>query len=636
MTAGHSQHLAHRPVKKSLSRPFHLVIVSWFVVMCFASIKNRLPLSEKRTVNITPNQFFFLVALYIKVQGFHVTSAAMPSSSSTSTISLEKARSSAKWLQLVMSMSCNTMGFSITPYFASDAKHDFSLGETQIGLVFAAFPMGYMVSCACMSLANISHCKMSTLTIWIRCFVFAFIAFSIMFALTPFMLASTNHNTTGADHHSVALHYAAMFGSMRCLQGATVAVLDILILVYITKLYPEQVSTVVGQKEAFAGLGVVFGPPLGGGLYSVGGFKAPPMVTGAIVFLIALVTQIVLMRSSSLRELHELREVPLELVKEKISSANSADALEKSSVVHMTPGSGQDRNECDPLLSRDGLASPSLLSSRKDNLGNLNATPSEGPSSSVVFSSSVRCGDDDAAVSEVVNVKTATLDDFQKIAPVTVQNLINLFRSLPLYTTVGPCCLSVLSIACFAFLESMVPLYALDTYGVKAWGIGLTMGGAAIVYAAAAIMSGIAFGSPSRRLLRPWVLAVAAIVLAVGMLLIAPSFHVIDMRAPTTIDHGYAVTTTGILICCSAMAVIAVVAVSLLVDEARSHDVVLVPTAAAVANFGMSLGGFIGPIVGSALAETFGFPIAFFSFSCGAVLLAALFVLLVLLHQRSK
>jgi MFS family permease len=406
--------------------------------------------------------------------------------------------------------------------------------------------------------------------------------------------------------------------------------------VYITKLYPEQVSSVVGQKEAFAGLGVVFGPPLGGGLYSVGGFKAPPMVTGAIVFLIALVTQIVLMRSSSLRELHELREVPLEIVKiVKISSANSAGAFEKSAVVPSTPGSGQNRNESDPLLSRDGHASPSLLSSRRDNLGNLNATPSEDPSSSAVFSSSFRCGDDDAALSEVV-IKAATLHDFQKIAPVTVQNLINLFRCLPLYTTVGPCCLSVLSIACFAFLESMVPLYALDTYGVKAWGIGVTMGGAAIVYAAAAIMSGIALGSPSRRPLRPWVLAVAAIVLAFGMLLIAPSFHVIDMRAPTTIDHGYAVTTTGILICCSAMAVIAVVAVSLLVDEARSHNVVLVPTAAAVANFGMSLGGFIGPIVGSALAETFGFPIAFFSFSCGAVVLAALFVLLVLLHQKSK
>ncbi|CUG87086.1 MFS transporter, putative [Bodo saltans] len=540
----------------------------------------------------------------------------------SSSDSLERARSLAKWLQLIMSMSCNTMAFSITPYFASDAKHDFFLGETQIGFVFASFPMGYMISCVCMSLANISHLKMSTLTLWIRGFVLAFVGFSVMFGLIPTIFS----DSTDGTHHDIAVRYAAMFGSLRFLQGLTVSVLDVLVLLYITKLYPEQVSAVVGQKEACMGLGVVFGPPLGGGLYSVGGFKAPPMVTGAIVFSIATVTQIVLLRSKRLHELHELREVPLDLV--------------KALAVGVAPIAGLANDERAALLLLSQPATHPRDKGRGVNI--INATQSEDPSSRVLFSSSSQLVDDETAVQDAPSLAVETIDetqhpaivdDPQHIAPVTVQNLINLFRRLPVYTTVGPCCISVLSIACFAFLESMVPLYALDTYGVQAWGIGITMGGAAIVYAAAAITIGIVLGSPSRKPLRPWVLAIAAIVLAFGMLLVAPSFHVIDMQAPNTIRHGYAVTTIGILICCSAMAVIAVVAVALLVDEARATSLVLVPTAAAVANFGMSLGGFIGPITGSALAEAFGFPIAFFSFSCGAVLLAAIFVSLVLVRK---
>ncbi|CUG87087.1 transmembrane protein, putative [Bodo saltans] len=588
-------------------------------------------------------------------------------------------------------MSCNTMAFSITPYFSSDAKHDFFMGETMIGLVFASFPMGYMITCVCMSLANISHLKMSTLTLWIRGFVLAFIGFSVMFGLTPTILRTFTS--------AAAVAYATMFGSMRFLQGVTVAVLDVLILLYITKLYPEQVSAVVGQKEAalglgvvfgpphmclhepgqhlslenvdanvvdqgfrpcvhrllgdvwtdtycsansylisrslrddvrqhalssgcnccrsgradFAvhyktvspeqvsavvgqkeaalGLGVVFGPPLGGALYSAGGFKAPPIVTGAIVLSIALVTQLVLWRAPYLRELHALREVPAHLLKETESIQHAAIAtVEDDSVVGTKESGSAGSNEASPLIisdsSRAGLVD-----------GNGEGEPSS----------------------------------------VSVKNVMDLFRLLPLYTTAGPFCITIFSAACFAFQECMVPLYALDTYGVQAWGVGITMSGAAIVYAFSAVFTGVFLAKPSRHRSRPWVLTVAALVLALGTATIAPPTHLFSDNhtiSGINIPHGYAVTVIGVLTCCGGMAMVVVTAVAMLVDQSRATSAVLVPTAAAVTSFGMSFGSFVGPIVGSALTESFHFEAAFFSLACSVVVLSCFFATLVLTTKK--
>lgn len=519
-------------------------------------------------------------------------------------------RELSKWLQLMMSMTCNTMAFSITPYFASDAKHEFFLQETAIGLVFAAFPVGYMISCALMSLANISHLRLSTLTVAIRVLIVVFVFFSAMFGLTPDALYHPQNPPVNRQA-AVGLHYTLIFGSLRFLQGFSVAALDVLILLYLTKLFPEQVSAVVGQKEAVMGLGVVFGPPLGGALYKVGGFCAPPLVTGGIVLAITFATYVALVRSPALQELHSLREVPWHTISGLPAAKGDRDKRNADASTDA---------ETTSLLTRSAAAdghstSVSFLADETEEADRVVGRPTA----------------DDAMPGNITGgEREGLLEPAVSIPRITIRNVLDLFGRLPLSATIGPFSIMVLSIACFAFLESMVPLYALDTYGVEAWGIGLTMCGAAILYAVVAVITGTCVSHN----LRPWVLTVASIVLACGMFLMAPSFHVVFEGAPTTITHGYAITVVGILVCCSAMATIAVLAVAMLVDEAKATSKVLVPTAAAVASLGMSLGGLLGPVVGSAIAEAYGFPVAFFCFSVAAVVLGAHFVLLLFVSGR--
>lgn len=181
----------------------------------------------------------------------------------------------------------------------------------------------------------------------------------------------------------------------------------------------------------------------------------------------------------------------------------------------------------------------------------------------------------------------------------------------------------------------MVPLYALDTYGVQAWGVGITMSGAAIVYAFSAVFTGVSLAKPSRHRSRPWVLTVAALVLAIGTATIAPPTHLFShTMSSSNIPHGYAVTVIGVLTCCAGMAMVVVTAVAMLVDQSRATSAVLVPTAAAVTSFGMSFGSFVGPIVGSALTETFSFEAAFFSLACSVVVLSCFFATLVLATRK--
>ncbi|XP_072042155.1 MFS-type transporter SLC18B1-like [Amphiura filiformis] len=53
--------------------------------------------------------------------------------------------------------------------------------------------------------------------------------------------------------------------------------------------FPDNVAVVMGWLEVFSGLGFAVGPPLGGALYQLGGYKLPFIVQGGIVILILVV-----------------------------------------------------------------------------------------------------------------------------------------------------------------------------------------------------------------------------------------------------------------------------------------------------------------------------------------------------------
>ena len=62
----------------------------------------------------------------------------------------------------------------------------------------------------------------------------------------------------------------------------------------IAKEFPDRVATMFATLEAFFGLGLIFGPSIGGILYQVGGYTLPFVVLGSILICVACVTFFVL------------------------------------------------------------------------------------------------------------------------------------------------------------------------------------------------------------------------------------------------------------------------------------------------------------------------------------------------------
>ena len=51
----------------------------------------------------------------------------------------------------------------------------------------------------------------------------------------------------------------------------------------IAKEFPDKVATMFATLEAFFGVGLIFGPSIGGVLYQVGGYTLPFAVLGSIL-----------------------------------------------------------------------------------------------------------------------------------------------------------------------------------------------------------------------------------------------------------------------------------------------------------------------------------------------------------------
>ena len=69
--------------------------------------------------------------------------------------------------------------------------------------------------------------------------------------------------------------------SMQVAQGFGIALAETASYALIAELFPERITFFVGLNEAFTGIGVAIGPPIGGVLFSIGGFAAPFVVLAA-------------------------------------------------------------------------------------------------------------------------------------------------------------------------------------------------------------------------------------------------------------------------------------------------------------------------------------------------------------------
>jgi MFS family permease len=454
-------------------------------------------------------------------------------------------RTLSKLCVLLISFTCNSMAFSITPYFTPYAHHELGIDESLIGLIFSSFPVGYMILTAVMGLFNIAHLKISTVSTGWRVAVLAFGAFTTLFALTPTMLRGR------LQHDYPPSTYVALFCTFRLLEGACVAVMDVLVLVYLTKMYPDAVSEVLGEKEACVGLGVVLGPPLGGALYHLGGFCLPPMATGGLVVASTILAHLTSTLRDDVRAVHSWRFVPREWV------------------VAATEGR---------LLHAEDMAA--------------------------------------------FRVKELQLAGEQ--VELTLAHFRRLVR-LPAYAAVGPMVLFMVAVAYFAFVEAMLPLYYKDAFGTTPWAFGLCLGSVALAYSIAAVFSGKYFNK-ERHAVRPHVCVLGSVFQAIFLFFLAPSFDVILGRPVSDRRTGFLPLSIVALIgggfC---FAIPTVVGTALVVDTATVADQKLLPAVSAAVSFSASLGGAIGPLVGSALVGCFGFSMACFVFCCAGVLIAALY-----------
>ena len=202
----------------------------------------------------------------------------------------------AKWLNLSVIFSLTLMGMCMVPFFAPVAKERFFLRPSFIGYVFAGFPVGYVLSSILITFCNIAHFSTPTINVVIRISVTIDIVVSLLFGAIPFMMTFEDNLAS-----ELTTMFVLMF--LRVMMGCATAVLDTAVLLFLVRLFPDKMSEMVGLNEALAGLGLLFGPPIGGALYDVGGYFLPFAVCCGISFVFVVVSGILILKSESIQDL---------------------------------------------------------------------------------------------------------------------------------------------------------------------------------------------------------------------------------------------------------------------------------------------------------------------------------------------
>jgi MFS family permease len=213
--------------------------------------------------------------------------------------------STAKLLNLSLVFSLTVTGLMMVPYFAPVAKTQFHFRPSYIGYIFAAYPLGYISSSLIMSVMNISHFSSFRLNAVLRLITFIDILSTVVFGALPYVL---HFPSSDADDSQNLLNMLA-FASMRLIQGISTGVLDVFLMLTLVRLFPSEVSNMVGQVESIAGLGILFGPPIGGGLYELGGFFLPIAVGAGLCGILVLATSLYMFLNPELNALFQERDL---------------------------------------------------------------------------------------------------------------------------------------------------------------------------------------------------------------------------------------------------------------------------------------------------------------------------------------
>jgi MFS family permease len=431
-----------------------------------------------------------------------------------------------KLLTWVVLLCLSTMGFTIQAFFAPTASTHMHLTHQEIGVVFALFPIGYISVSALFATCHFSHGQWSSvkLAISIRVCVGVVVLAAVLFGLTPTIVRG------GSPTALVAL-----FSLSRGVMGAATAAMDVFVLLYVMRLFPDDVGHVVGEWQSVMGMGVVLGPPLGGYLFEVFGFAAPQLIVGGATFVVAV-------------------------------------------------GSG-------------------------------------------LYSCSV-------SARHVAPSPLAAASEDSKVTPRSAMQFVRYNHPA---CVASPLLGVLLAIASFTFFESMGPLLFATRLGVSPSQIGLCMALAAVAYAAIAILVGRGMNHAAPHFMAA---GVVAGVTGLGVALaVFPSAWVHFGLGPeqTTAEYRAAAIVAAVLLGIF-LAVTAVSEGSLTVTAAKAwpHHAAskenMLPVAGALSNTCQSLGGILGPLLGSHAVAVLGWPAgcaamgAFLVFAalCHAVLLTHL------------
>lgn len=215
----------------------------------------------------------------------------------------EAVAAACKWLRRVLWLALfwlSVLGFTIQAFFAPTAARDYHMSHAQIGYVFGAFSIGYIAVSLLMSSCD-AYNRWSTrrLGVAILLLVASSACVAALFGLTPWFLNAAS--VTSERRADVSAQLTGLLALWRALLGGQVAIMDVFVLLYVLRLYPDDVASVIGEWQGVMGLGVVVGPPLGGYLFDLLGFAAPQLCIGGMTLLVAMAALVMTSPSCVLR-----------------------------------------------------------------------------------------------------------------------------------------------------------------------------------------------------------------------------------------------------------------------------------------------------------------------------------------------
>eukprot|EP00118_Oscarella_pearsei_P010880 m.69236 g.69236 ORF g.69236 m.69236 type:complete len:457 (+) comp35587_c0_seq1:33-1403(+) len=197
-----------------------------------------------------------------------ILSRILPSSSPSSVSSPRKHRRGVVFLLAVIAFATNTSFCVLLPFYPQelasrldDATTDNS-GSLQVGFVFSACSLSYFC-CALISGSWINAIGAKPILVW----------GTLALSATTFALAALTLVNDYALFIGLSL-VVSVFQGMAGAAGETAC------FALACREFPDSVGTVVGILEQGVGVGIMVASPLGGTLYSLGGFSLPFFVLG--------------------------------------------------------------------------------------------------------------------------------------------------------------------------------------------------------------------------------------------------------------------------------------------------------------------------------------------------------------------